>query len=43
MKPVNLTVAPPAEAAKDPPDAEIVARSRHDPEQFAVLFRRHAA
>ena len=25
------------------PDAEIIRRSRHEPEQFAALFRRHAA
>jgi RNA polymerase sigma factor (sigma-70 family) len=43
MKPVNLMIAPPTQAAKDPPDAEIVARSQRDPEQFAVLFQRHAA
>lgn len=33
----------PATAAGGPPDAEVIRRSRHEPEQFALLFRRHAA
>ena len=33
----------PATAAGTPSDAEVIRRSRHEPEQFALLFRRHAA
>jgi RNA polymerase sigma factor (sigma-70 family) len=33
----------PATAAGPPSDAEVIRRSRHEPEQFALLFRRHAA
>lgn len=33
----------PAMAAGSPPDAEVIRRSRREPEQFALLFRRHAA
>ena len=32
-----------ATAAGSPSDAEVIRRSRHEPEQFALLFRRHAA
>jgi RNA polymerase sigma factor (sigma-70 family) len=33
----------PATAAGTRSDAEVIRRSRHEPEQFALLFRRHAA
>jgi len=33
---------PPARTAAGPPDAEVIRRSRSEPERFALLFERHA-
>jgi RNA polymerase sigma-70 factor, ECF subfamily len=35
--------APEASAEQEPSDAEIIVRSRDEPETFALLFRRHSA
>jgi RNA polymerase sigma factor (sigma-70 family) len=42
MKQAHPSVAVPAETTGDPPDGEVIARSRDEPELFALLFRRHA-
>jgi RNA polymerase sigma-70 factor (ECF subfamily) len=43
MRDESRTAAPPRPAAGEPADdATVVARSRNDPEQFAILFTRHA-
>jgi RNA polymerase sigma factor (sigma-70 family) len=42
MKQAHPSVAAPAETTGDPPDGEVIARSRYEPELFALLFRRHA-
>ena len=34
--------SPPPAAGDTGDDAEVIRRSRHEPEQFAALFRRHA-
>jgi hypothetical protein len=43
MKQAHPAVAVPPEITGDPPDGEVIERSRYEPELFALLFRRHAA
>jgi RNA polymerase sigma-70 factor (ECF subfamily) len=38
----DQAATPPSIRAAGPDDAEVIARSRHEPELFALLFRRHA-
>jgi RNA polymerase sigma factor (sigma-70 family) len=42
MNHAHLAVTKPAEINGDPPDSEIIGRSRAEPESFALLFQRHA-
>jgi hypothetical protein len=38
----DQAATPDAVRASEPDDAEVITRSRHEPELFALLFRRHA-
>jgi RNA polymerase sigma factor (sigma-70 family) len=40
--PDRIADGPGVRVSPGPDDAEVIARSRHEPELFAVLFRRHA-
>jgi RNA polymerase sigma factor (sigma-70 family) len=42
MNHARQVITKPAALGDDPPDAEIIAGSRFEPELFALLFRRHA-
>ena len=42
MHHARLAITKPAAVDDDPPDGEIIARSRSEPERFALLFQRHA-
>jgi RNA polymerase sigma factor (sigma-70 family) len=42
MNHAHLAIAKAANTSDDPPDGEIIARSRAEPESFALLFQRHA-
>lgn len=42
MTQAHPSAATPAETTGDPPDGEVIGRSRYEPELFALLFRRHA-
>jgi RNA polymerase sigma factor (sigma-70 family) len=42
MKHAHQAIAEPAAVGDDSPDGEVIARSRAEPELFALLFRRHA-
>jgi RNA polymerase sigma-70 factor, ECF subfamily len=42
MNHAHLAITKPAEINDDSPDGEIIARSRSDPELFALVFQRHA-
>jgi RNA polymerase sigma factor (sigma-70 family) len=39
---IPAVAVPPDPMAAGPPDSEVIRRSRHEPEQFALLFQRHA-
>jgi RNA polymerase sigma-70 factor (ECF subfamily) len=39
----SQTPCPPQDAARPLSDADVIERSRHDPEAFAALFERHAS
>ncbi|MGH3067140.1 MAG: RNA polymerase sigma factor [Streptosporangiaceae bacterium] len=42
MKQARPALTAPCEITGDPPDGEVIERSRCEPELFALLFRRHA-
>jgi RNA polymerase sigma factor (sigma-70 family) len=43
MRHARQVITEPAAIGGDPPDGEIIGRSRSEPELFSLLFRRHAA
>jgi RNA polymerase sigma factor (sigma-70 family) len=42
MRHAHQVITKPAAIGDDPPDGEVIGRSRSEPELFALLFRRHA-